>query len=146
MSAAATLHHDHPWRCTLSHRINTICVGLGCLEIFHLFLPPYTSHVAKLLSVMFSCSTPTLSYLIPPLYLLSFFLFCCVALDFSTIFTRVVFVRSVSLLQYLFLGTCRHTRGDRSAHADTHSLGTCRHTRGDRFSIYSLATHRAGSV
>ena len=37
---------------------------------------------------MFSCSTPTLSYLIPPLYSLSFFLFCCVALGFSTIFTR----------------------------------------------------------
>ena len=69
----------------MSNRINTICVGLGCLETFHLFFPPCARQVPKLLSALFSCSTPTLSHLIPPLPFLSLFLSCCVALDFATI-------------------------------------------------------------
>jgi len=62
-----------------------IFIGLRCLEILHLFLPPACPPPPKSLSALFAWST-TLSYLIPPLYFLSLFLFYCLALDLSTIF------------------------------------------------------------
>jgi len=54
-----------------------IFIGLGCLEILHLFVPsPRTPcHAPRLLLKLFSYSTPTLSYLIFPLPFLSLFLF-----------------------------------------------------------------------
>ena len=63
----------------MSNHIDTICVGLGCLEILHLFLPTCARHIPKLFSTLFSCSTPTLSYLIPLRPFLSLFHFplCC---------------------------------------------------------------------
>jgi hypothetical protein len=66
--------------------------------------------------------------------------------------------RSLALALSLFMSSQprRHTWGlpTRAARAidqamaatRTRPLGTCRHTRGNRFSIYSLATQRAGSV
>jgi len=56
-----------------------IFIGLRCLEIFHLFL--YARHTPKPPSALFSCPTPTLHFLIPPLPLLSLFLSSCLALD-----------------------------------------------------------------
>ena len=68
-------------------QIDTISIpyvsGLNVLKSFTFSFPlrPPRPQIA-----LFSCSTPTLSYPIPPLPFLSFFLFCSVALDFSTIF------------------------------------------------------------
>jgi len=47
---------------------------------------PHARHTPKLPSALFSCPIPTLSFLIPPLPLLSLSVSSCLALDLSTVF------------------------------------------------------------
>ena len=80
----------------MSNHVDTICNGLECLELLHLFLPPPARHAPNLRSALFSCSTPILFYLIPPLPFHSIFLSYCLTLVFSTIFALAPLTRRCS--------------------------------------------------
>jgi len=85
-----------------------VCFGFGCLEIFYLLLPLGP----KLLSTLFSCSTPTPPTSIPFYPFFPFFLFSCVALDFSTTFTPAPLRRCCCIGRF-------YTRSAIAAHATT---------------------------
>ena len=62
-------------------------LDLYILKSFACSSPPRAGHIPKSLFVLFACSTPILFYFISPLPFLSFFLFCCLVIDISTIFS-----------------------------------------------------------
>ena len=72
--------HTSTLRCPLTlHEVkgNTlIFIGLGCLEIFHLFLPPARPTRPQMVLGTFFMLTPTLFYRIPTLFFRFLFLFC----------------------------------------------------------------------